>query len=100
MTLTLGLWPKQGYRKVWVGSATWESHSHSWECGRVLNEPTHPQVDNNLKNNLKCQNLLNWGLYYSIGKLLKCRYLKWGSIIHLNTSQVMAKRKAGGQNVN
>jgi hypothetical protein len=34
-TLALGLRPRQGHGKVWVESATQESHSHSWECERV-----------------------------------------------------------------
>jgi hypothetical protein len=43
MTLTMGLWPRQGHGRVRAMSVTWESHTHSQECERVWkNEPTHP----------------------------------------------------------
>jgi hypothetical protein len=35
LALGLGSQPKQGHGKVWIESATQESHSHSWECEKV-----------------------------------------------------------------
>ncbi len=44
------------------------------------------------------QNTSPRGVLYSIGKLLKCRCLKWSCMDHLDISaQVMAKRRAGSQ---
>jgi hypothetical protein len=41
-TLALSSQPRQGHGKVWVKSATQESHSHSRECSKMWrNEPTH-----------------------------------------------------------
>jgi hypothetical protein len=38
-----------------------------------------------LESEFKGQNSLDWRLPDTIEKLLKCRYLKWASMIHLST---------------
>ncbi len=103
----MGSWPKQGAWKGEGRNATRESHSHSWECGRVWgNEPTHSQMISHFgswnpkdtsifKKWFEGQNSLDWKIIYTIGSLLRCRCLKWSCRIYLSTykTQVMVKKK-------
>jgi len=41
---------------------------------------------------------MDWGILYIIGKILEHKCLNWAHMTHLESeTQVMAKRKAGGQ---
>jgi hypothetical protein len=55
-----------------------------------------------LENDCKGQNTSHWRVLDIIGKLLKCRCLKWDQILPIWTSatQVMAKRKVKSQTSN
>jgi hypothetical protein len=97
MTLTLGLQPKQRHGKLWVKNATWESHSHSRECGRVWgNELTHSQLGSHFgswspensqifKKWFQRSKLIGLKKNYTIGIFLKHKCLNWACMIHLNT---------------
>jgi len=51
-----------------------------------------------LKRDCRGQTLMDWGIFYIIRKLLKCRCLRWlASPIWTYETQVMAKRKATSQ---
>jgi hypothetical protein len=73
-------------------------------------EPSHSQVNSHVENlslertpksserDCRGQNSSPRGVLYIIGKLLKCRCLKWARVTHLDfETQIMAKRKAGSQ---
>jgi hypothetical protein len=72
------------------------------------NAPSHSQVNSHvgswhlertpesLEHNCKGQNSSPWGVFYIIGKLLKCRCLKWSHMVHLdiwNTSYGQKKSR-------
>jgi len=106
-TLTLGLWPKQGHGKLWVESATWESHSHSWECGRVWrNEPTYSQLGSHFgswspensqifRKRFEGLKLIGLNFFYTNGKFLRHKCLNWARMIHLSTYNTSYGRKKG-----
>jgi hypothetical protein len=72
------------------------------------NEPSHSQVNSHVgswspertlessKRDYRGQNSSPWGVFYTNGKLLKCRCLKWARITHLdiwNTSYGQKKAR-------
>jgi hypothetical protein len=89
-TLTLGSWPRQ---RAWKGEGqecnswitftlpkVWESvreWAHTLPSGFPLWELESWGTSKFLKNDLKGQNSLDWTNSYTIGKLLRCKCLKW-----------------------
>jgi hypothetical protein len=71
------------------------------------NEPSHSQVNSHvgswspkrtpesLERDCRGQNSLPWGVLYIIGKLLKCRCLKWARITHLDIWNTSYGQKKG-----
>jgi hypothetical protein len=99
-TLALGSRPKQGLTRLWAKREAKESHhmlpgvqkvQRMWE-----NEPSHSQVNSHcgscspkwISKSSKCdrrgQNPSVRKVLYIIGKLLKCRCLKWACMTHLD----------------
>ncbi len=62
------------------------SHVGNWSLERT------PEF---LKRNYRGQNSLLWNILYIIGKLLKCRCLKWARIVHLNIWNTSYGQKKG-----
>jgi hypothetical protein len=96
-TLTLGSRPKQRVARVWVKNETRESHHILLGVQRVWgHEPSHSQVNSDVgswspewtpkssEHNFRGQNFSPRRVLYIIGKLLKCKFLKWAHIAHLN----------------
>jgi hypothetical protein len=113
-TLALGSWPRQRLAKVWAKTEVRESHfmlSGVWENVRewtstFLSELPFWELDSRWtpefsQINCRSQNPLDWGVPYTIGKLLELKCLKWAHMTHLDIkTQVMAKRRVGSQIVN
>ncbi len=71
------------------------------------NEPSHSQMNSYVgswspkttpefsKRNCRGQNSSSWGFFYIIGKLLKCRCLKWARIAHLDIWNTNYGQKKG-----
>jgi hypothetical protein len=71
------------------------------------NEPSHSQVNSHVgswspertlessERNCKGQNSLLWGVLYIIGKILKCRCLKWAHMAHLDIWNISYRQKKG-----
>jgi hypothetical protein len=102
-TLALGSRPRQGLARM-------RAKREVRECGRVrgwtLTLPSELPfweleswwIPEFLEINYKGQNPSPWGVLYIIGKLLKCRCLKWVRMTHLESeTQVMIKRKVRSQ---
>jgi hypothetical protein len=96
-TLALGSRPKQGVARLRAKRETREALHMLLGVQRVWgNEPSHSQVNSHvgswslertpgfLERDCKGQNSLPWGVLYMIGKLLKCKCLKWARIAHLD----------------
>jgi hypothetical protein len=68
----------------------WGRHSHSrkWDLG-VLRD------SRKLKARLQGQNTLHWGVFYTVGKVLKSKYSKWPHMSHLNIWSTSYGRKKG-----
>jgi hypothetical protein len=110
-TLALGSRPRQGLVRVWTKSEARESHfmlPGGWECRRVWgNEHSHSQVSSHFGSwspggLLSLQRAiagvktpLDWGVPYIIGKILKCRCLKWARMTHLDIWNTSCGQKKG-----
>jgi hypothetical protein len=78
-----------GVQRVWghePSHSQVNSHVRSWSPERT------PEF---LKRNCRGQNSLHWGVIYIIGKLLKCRYLKWALMAHLDICNTSYGQKKG-----
>jgi hypothetical protein len=60
-----------------------------WELG---SPPGLPKFQNSIAGG---QNALNWGVFYIIGKLLKCRCRKWARMSHLDICSTSYGKKKG-----
>jgi hypothetical protein len=49
----------------------------------------------NLKLDWRGQNTLHWGVPYTVGKVSKCKYLKWARMSHLDICSTSYGRKKG-----
>jgi hypothetical protein len=91
------LWPRQGVARLRAKRETWESLHMLPGVQRVWgHEPSHSQVNSHVGNwipertpeflerDCRDQNSSPWRIIYIIGKLLKCGFLKWAIITHLN----------------
>jgi hypothetical protein len=104
MTLALASQPRPRHGKMRAENVTRGSHLHSRECKRVRgNEPKLSQMDSHfgsyspkcLKSNFKGQHSLDWKVPYTIGKILRHRYLKWALMIHLSIYNTNYGKKKG-----
>jgi hypothetical protein len=106
-TLILGAWPSKGMERCEPGVQP-ESHIHhlrsAGECeGMNPHTPNgHPTLgigilmDSQIfKEQFEGQNSLDYKIHFTIENLLRCRCLKWGPIIHLNTYNRSYRRKKG-----
>jgi hypothetical protein len=97
VTLALGSWPRQGVARLRAKRKTWEPHHMLLGVQKVWgNEPSHSQVNSHvgswspkwspksLERDCMGLNPFPWRVIYIIGKLLKCRCLKWARIAHLD----------------
>jgi hypothetical protein len=96
-TLALGLRPRQkackgmGQEKcerIWGWRLTFPSEFPFWE----LESQWTPEPS---KSNCRAQNTLHWGVIYIIGKILKCRCLKWAHMTHLDICNTSYGKKKG-----
>jgi hypothetical protein len=85
-TVALGSRPRQGLARL-------RAKREAWEWRKVWgNEPSHSQRSFHFgswtpecsENDCKGQNPMPWRVLYTIGKILKCRCLKWVHITHLD----------------
>jgi hypothetical protein len=96
-TLALGLRSRQGVVRLQAKRKTRESHHMLPGVQKVWgNEPSHSQVNSHVgswshkwipkssERNCRGQNPSFWRVLYIIGKLLKCKCLKWAHIAHLD----------------
>ncbi len=107
-TLTLGSWPRQGVARLRAKKETHESH-HMLPRVQIVwvNEPSHSQMNSNVgswspkwtpessKRDCKDQNSLPQRVLYIIGKLLKCKCIKWARISHLDIWNTSYGQKKG-----
>ncbi len=109
-TLALGLRPRKGVARLRAKRETRESLHMLPRIQRVWgNEPSHSQVNSHVGNwspertrkssecNSRHLNSLPWKVIYIIGKLLKCRYIKWARIAHLDIWNTSYGQKKGGE---
>jgi hypothetical protein len=93
-TLTLGLWPRQrlaraqAKRRMWEWKLTLSSELPIWE----LESPWTPKLS---KSDCKSQNISHWGVFYIVGKLLKCKCLKWDRMTRLDICNTSYGKKKG-----
>ncbi len=94
--------------RLWTKRETWESLHMFPGVQRVWgNEPSHSQVNSHVgswspkripkfsERDCRGQNSSPWKVLYFIGKLLKCRCLKWGCIVHLDIWNTSYGQKKG-----
>jgi hypothetical protein len=107
-TLTLGSWPKQGGARLQAKRDTREALHMLSGVQRVWgNEPSHSQMNSHVgswspkwtpessERNCRGQNPSPGQVLYIIGKLLKCRCLKWARIAHFNICSTSYGQKKG-----
>jgi hypothetical protein len=98
----------KGVVRVQVKKETRESHHILLGVQRMWgHEPSHSQVNSHVgswspkrtpkssERDCRGQNSLPWIIIYIIGKLLKCRCLKWARIAHLNIYNTSYGQKKG-----
>jgi hypothetical protein len=66
----------------------WSPHSQKWEFG-VIRDPKNSKFE------LKGQNTSHWGVFGVIEKVLKCNYLNWPCIGHLDICSPSYGQKKG-----
>jgi len=81
---------------LWLVVATplWvkcEDETHTPKSGNLESSGT-PE---NSELNFRGQNTSNWGVIYTIGKVLKCRCPKWPRMSHLNICSPSYEQKKG-----
>jgi hypothetical protein len=74
--------------RMWGWKLTIPSEFPFWE----LESQSNPEP---LESNCRGQNTLHWGVFYMIGKLLKCRCLKWARMTHLDIYNTSYAKKKG-----
>jgi hypothetical protein len=107
-TLALGSRPRQGVTRLRAKRETRESLHMLPGVQRVWgNEPSHSQVNSHvgssslewtlefLECNSRGHNSSPWSVLYIIGKLLKCRCLKWACIANLDIWNTSYGQKKG-----
>ncbi len=67
----------------------WNSHSRKWEFGVLRGTPENSEGD------LEGQNTSPWGVLYTIGKVLKCRFPKCPCIVDLDICSSSYGQKKG-----
>jgi hypothetical protein len=81
-----------GVQRLWGHEPSHsQGNSHVGNC----NPKTIPKF---LERNYRGQNPFPWGVFYIIGKILKCKCLKWAHIAHLdiwNTKKGWLKERLG-----
>jgi hypothetical protein len=85
---------KTHYNNTGVTTLLWgkcEVATHTPENGTWESSGT-PE---NLECNCRGQNTLHWGVFYIVGKVLKCRCPKWPCMSHLNICNISYGRKKG-----
>jgi len=93
-TLALGLQPRQKGsqgcepKKVWEWRLTLLSEFSFWE----LESQWSPELS---KSDYRGQNISHWKVFYIIGKLLKCKCLKWARMIRLDIHNTSYGKKKG-----
>jgi hypothetical protein len=92
--LNLDLYPFIDRRKI-IATPLWrkcEVTTHTLEK-RTWESSETPE---NLGLDCRGQNTLHWGVFYTVGKILKCRCPKWPAwVIWTSAAQVMVKRRVG-----
>jgi hypothetical protein len=71
-------------REVWI--ATHIPENGTWESSETFE---------NSKRDCRGQNISHWGVFYTVGKVLKCRCPKWPCISHLDICSTSYGRKKG-----
>ncbi len=104
----MGLRLRQEVTRLQAKRKTRESHYMLLGVQKVWgNEPSHFQVNSHCgswtpkwtfessKRDFRGQNPSAWKLLYIIGKILKCRCLKWACIVHLDIWNTSYGQKKG-----
>ncbi len=98
-TLALGSWPKQGLARLHA-----KKEAREWRK-MWRNEPSHSQgsfhfgslesrwTSESSKSDCKGQNPMDWRFIYIIGKILKCKCLKWACMTNLETENISYSQK-------
>ncbi len=94
--------------RLWAKRETWESlHMLPWVQRVWVNEPSHSQMNSHVRNwspewtsesskrDCRGQKSSPWKFLSIIGKLLKCRCLKWARIAHLDIWKTSYGQKKG-----
>ncbi len=100
-TLALGLRPRQGLARLWAkrGSPKVKESMREWTL-RLPRELPPWELESwwtpeCLESNCRGQNPMDWGVFYTIGKLLKLRCLKWARMTHLDIWNTSYGQKKG-----
>ncbi len=84
--------------KIHVATPLWdkcEGEAHTLKSGKLESFGTFE----NSELEFRGQNTLHWGVLYTIGKVLKCRYTKWPRMSHLDIcSPSYGQKKGRGSN--
>jgi len=78
----------RGPRRVWEGRLTLPNELSFWELeSQCTLEP--------LESDCRGQNTSHWRVFYIIGKLLKCKCLKWARMTRLDICNTSYSKKKG-----
>jgi hypothetical protein len=97
----LNSWPRQKLANAKAKNETRESHfmflgvqknvkewTHTFHKGFPLWELDSSWTPKFSKGDCKNQNSLDWRIPYTIGKILRHKYLKWASMTHLGNLKI------------
>jgi hypothetical protein len=86
----LGSRPKQGFARLWAKRGSLRVNESVKEWTLTLRRELPPWeleswwTPECSESDYKGQNSMDWGVLYTIGKLLKLRFLKWARMTHLD----------------
>jgi hypothetical protein len=107
-TRTLGSQPRQGLARLWAEREAWESHLMFPGMQKSVREWTltlpselpfwelkSQWTPKSAEGDCEGQNPLVWRFFYTIGKLLKLKCLKWARMTHLDIWNTSYGQKKG-----